>query len=146
MSYVRIDIYKRYSICSAQDERDRKLGSARIEGNTASGFVQFFKGLGERLHEVIEACWTWTGIYDVSQGERRKSALYEIENCSRTSTGTRTGRPVCALIGHQSVRAVDNNWPSLLLRISVNRSNVSRVALPTHVRNTTSSPKQPGVL
>src|SRR5918996_893805 len=65
----------------------------------------------------------------------------QIENCSRTSTGTRTGRPVCAFIGHQSVRAVDNSWLSLLLRISVNRSKVSRVALPTHVRNTTSSPR-----
>ena len=49
-------------------------------------------------------------------------------------------------MGHQSVRAVDNSWPSLLLRISVNRSKVSRVALPTHVRNTTSSPRQAGAL
>jgi hypothetical protein len=70
----------------------------------------------------------------------------EIENCLRTSGGTRTGRPVCAFIGHQSVRADDNSWPSLLLRISVNRSNVRRVALPTHVRNTTSSPMQAGPL
>src|ERR1700758_727537 len=70
----------------------------------------------------------------------------QIENCSRTSADSRTGRPVCAFMGHQSVRAVDNNWPSLLLRISVNRSNLSRVALPTQVRNTTSSPRQAGVL
>src|SRR4051794_19448648 len=70
----------------------------------------------------------------------------QIENCSRTSAGTRTGRPVWAFIGHQSVRADDNSWPSLLLRISVSRSNVSRVALPTHVRNTTSSPRQAGLL
>src|SRR5262245_14132276 len=70
----------------------------------------------------------------------------QIENCSRTCGGTRTGRPLCALIGHQSVRAFDNNWPSLLRRISVNRSNVSRVALPTHVRNTRSSPKPAGAL
>src|SRR5262245_57314145 len=70
----------------------------------------------------------------------------QIENCSRTSADTRTGRPVCAFIGHQSVRAADNSSQSLLLRISVNRSNVSRVALPTHVRNTTSSPIQAAVL
>jgi hypothetical protein len=44
MSCVGIDIHKRYSICSAQDERDRKLGSAQIEGNTASGFRSIFQG------------------------------------------------------------------------------------------------------
>src|SRR5262245_39843122 len=72
--------------------------------------------------------------------------LAQIENRSRTSADTRTGRPVCVFIGHQSVRAADKSRPSLLLRISVNRSNVSRVALPTHVRNTTLSPKQAAVL
>src|SRR5262249_50814650 len=33
----------------------------------------------------------------------------QIENCWRTSKGTRTGRPVCGLMGHQSVLAFDNN-------------------------------------
>lgn len=46
MSYVGIDIHQRYSIFSAQYERVRKLGSAGIDGNTASGFVQFVKGSG----------------------------------------------------------------------------------------------------
>lgn len=32
-----------------------------------------------------------------------------IENCARTSAGTRTGRLVCVLIGHQSVRAFDSS-------------------------------------
>ena len=40
-----------------------------------------------------------------------KTALPEIqiqvENCARTSAGTRIGRPVWALIGHHSVRAFD---------------------------------------
>jgi len=46
MNFVGIDIHKRYSVCVAQDEPGRKLGVARIEGNTASGFAQFFEGLG----------------------------------------------------------------------------------------------------
>src|SRR5262245_18494446 len=81
----------------------------------------------------------------VSDDERERE-LAQIENRSRTSADTRTGRPVCAFIGHQSVRAADKSRPSLLLRISVNRSNVSRVALPTHVRNKTSSSKPAAVL
>src|ERR1043166_1577141 len=70
----------------------------------------------------------------------------QIENCSRTSAGTRTGRPVCALIGHHKVRRSEEHWSSPLLRISVKRSNVSRVALPTHVRSTRSSPRHAGAL
>src|SRR5437879_148882 len=70
----------------------------------------------------------------------------QVENCARTSTGTRAGRPVLVLIGHHRVRAFDNSWPSLLHRISVNRSNVSRVALPTHVRNAIWSPSAAGAL
>src|SRR5882724_4478228 len=65
----------------------------------------------------------------------------QVENCARTSADTRIGRLVRAFIGHQKVRAFDKSRPSRLRRISVNRSNVSRVALPTHVRSTTSSPR-----
>ncbi len=70
----------------------------------------------------------------------------QIENCARTSPDMRVGRLVCAFIGHHRVRAFDKNRPSRLRRISVNRSNVSRVALPTHVRSTTSSPTMAGAL
>src|SRR5205823_349375 len=70
----------------------------------------------------------------------------QVENCACTLAETRTGRPVSVLIGHQRVRACDKSWRSRLRRISVKRSNVSRVALPTHVRSTTSSPSVAGVL
>ena len=45
MNYVGIDIHKKYRVLCAQDERGRKLGEARIEGNSVDGFVQFFKAL-----------------------------------------------------------------------------------------------------
>jgi transposase len=65
MNYVGIDIHKRYSVCAAQDERGRKLGEARIEGNSADGFVQYLKGLGGKSRVVIEACWNWGKLYDI---------------------------------------------------------------------------------
>jgi len=65
MKFVGIDIHKRYSVCVAQDEQGRKLGVARIEGNTASGFAQFFEGLGGESRAVIEACWNWGKIHDL---------------------------------------------------------------------------------
>jgi transposase len=65
MNFVGIDIHKRYSLCVAQDEQGRKLGVARIEGNAASGFAQFFKGLGGPSKVVIEACWNWGKIHDL---------------------------------------------------------------------------------
>ncbi|PYJ18653.1 MAG: hypothetical protein DME96_01480 [Verrucomicrobia bacterium] len=64
MNYVGIDIHKRYSVCVAQDERGRRLGEARIEGNLAAGFAQFFCSLGGKSRVVIEACWNWQAIYD----------------------------------------------------------------------------------
>ena len=65
MKYVGIDIHKRYSICAAQGERGRQLCEARIEGNLASGFVQYLKALGGKSRVVIEACWNWGKIYDL---------------------------------------------------------------------------------
>jgi transposase len=64
MNYVGIDIHKRYSVCAAQDERGRTLMEARIEGNTADGFVQYLKQLGGKSKVVIEACWNWGLVYD----------------------------------------------------------------------------------
>ncbi|HEY5811467.1 MAG TPA: hypothetical protein VIT23_02290 [Terrimicrobiaceae bacterium] len=49
-------------VCAAQDERTRP--EARIEGNSASGFVQYLKSLGGRSRVVIEACWNWGRVYD----------------------------------------------------------------------------------
>jgi transposase len=65
MNYVGIDIHKRYCICAAQNGRGRPLGEARIEGNLADGFVQYFQGLGGRSKVVIEACWNWGKFYDL---------------------------------------------------------------------------------
>src|SRR6266853_1018071 len=65
MNYVGIDIHKRYSVCAAQDERGRLLGEARIEGNSADGFVQYLQGLGGKSKVVIEACWNWGKLYDL---------------------------------------------------------------------------------
>jgi transposase len=65
MNFVGIDIHKKYSVCVAQDEQGRRLGVARIEGNTASGFAQFFKSLGGQSRAVIEACWNWGKIHDL---------------------------------------------------------------------------------
>src|ERR1700730_4927172 len=80
-------------------------------------------------------------------GNRRSLRIAtHVENCARTSAGTRIGRPVCALIGHQSVRAFDKSWRSLSRRISVKRSNVSRLALPTQVRKMILLPSEAGVL
>jgi transposase len=65
MNFVGIDIHKRYSVCTAQDEQGRRLAVARIDGNAASGFAQFFQGLGGDSKAVIEACWSWGKIHDL---------------------------------------------------------------------------------
>lgn len=65
MNYVGIDIHKRYSVLVAQDERGRKLKEARIEGNSAPGFVQFFKSLEGPSKVVLEACWNWGLTHDL---------------------------------------------------------------------------------
>lgn len=69
MNYIGIDIHKRYSVCVAQNEQGQKLGTARIEGNTASGFAQFFQGLGGESKVVIEACWNWGKIHDLIESQ-----------------------------------------------------------------------------
>lgn len=65
MNYVGIDIHKRYSVVCALDERGRKLKEARIEPNSSSGFVQFFKELKGPSKAVLEACWNWGLIHDM---------------------------------------------------------------------------------
>ena len=65
MNYVGIDIHKRYSFASATDEQGRRLGEARIEGNAASGFAQYFQGLKGPSKVVIEACWNWGLLHDL---------------------------------------------------------------------------------
>ena len=65
MNYVGIDIHKRYSVLVAQDERGRKLREARIEGNSESGFVQFFQSLEGPSKAVLEACWNWGLTHDL---------------------------------------------------------------------------------
>ena len=65
MNYVGIDIHKKYSVLCAQDERGRKLGEARIDGNSVDGFVQFFQALGGPSKAVLEACWNWGVTHDL---------------------------------------------------------------------------------
>jgi transposase len=65
MNYVGIDIHKKYSVLCAQDERGRKLGEARIEGNSAEGFAQFFRSLEGPSRAVLEACWNWGVTHDL---------------------------------------------------------------------------------
>jgi transposase len=65
MNYVGIDVHKRYSVLCALDEQGRKLKEARIEGNCACGFAQFFKGLEGPSKAVMEACWNWGLTHDV---------------------------------------------------------------------------------
>ncbi len=89
MNYVGIDIHKRYSVCVAQDERGRRLGEARIEGNLAAGFAQFFRSLGGKSRVVIEACWNWQAIYDRLE---RVEQIESIRNRNRGQSSLLTQR------------------------------------------------------
>src|ERR1039457_7163769 len=60
------------------------------------------------------------------------------ENPARTSALTLVGLPVTALIGHHTVRAFASRHPSLARRSSVCRSNLIRVAAPTHAASSES--------
>jgi hypothetical protein len=44
MQYVAIDLPKRYSVMSALNEQGQRTREAQIDGNSALGFAQFFKG------------------------------------------------------------------------------------------------------
>lgn len=65
MHYVAIDLHKRYSVISALNEQGQRMREARIEGNSAAGFAQYFKSLGDRSQVVIEATWNWGRIHDL---------------------------------------------------------------------------------
>jgi transposase len=73
MQYVAIDLHKRYSVASALNEQGQRTREARIEGNSAAGFAQFFKGLGDRSKVVIEATWNWGRVHDLLE------AIEEVE-------------------------------------------------------------------
>jgi hypothetical protein len=51
MQYVAINLHKRYSVVSALNEQGQRTREARIEGNSAAGFAQYFRGLGEPSKE-----------------------------------------------------------------------------------------------
>ena len=65
MNYVGIDIHKRYSVLSAQDEQGRGLKEARIEGNSAEDYARFFQSLEGPSRAVLEACWNWGLTHDL---------------------------------------------------------------------------------
>jgi len=68
MNYVAIDLHKRYSVASALNEQGQRTREARIDGNSAAGFAQFFHGLGGPSKVVIEATWNWGRIHDLLEG------------------------------------------------------------------------------
>ena len=65
MQYVAIDLHKRYSVVSALNEQGQRTREARIDGNSAAGFAQFFKSLEDRSKVVIEATWNWGRVHDL---------------------------------------------------------------------------------
>jgi transposase len=65
MRYVGIDYHKRYSVLCATDERGQELKRRRINGNSATGFAQFFSDLGQEAKVVMEACWNWGWLHDL---------------------------------------------------------------------------------
>lgn len=65
MNYVGVDIHKRYSVLVAVEERGREVARSRINGNTTSGFAQFFRALTGPSKAVLEACWNWGRIHDL---------------------------------------------------------------------------------
>ena len=68
MIYVGIDYHKRYSVVSAVDQNGQRCAEARIDGNSAAGFAQFFRSLNEPCQAVMEACWNWGYLYDLLDG------------------------------------------------------------------------------
>jgi transposase len=65
MNYVGIDIHKKYSVLSAQDERGGRLKEARIEGHSEEGYARFFRELEGPSKAVLEACWNWGLTHDL---------------------------------------------------------------------------------
>ena len=47
MIYTGIDYHKRYSVACTLDAQGRKLHEARIDGNAAAAFADYFKKLGD---------------------------------------------------------------------------------------------------
>ena len=65
MNYVGVDLHKNYSVLCAVDEEGGRVREARIEGNAAAGFAQFFESLEGPSKAVLEACWNWGLTHDL---------------------------------------------------------------------------------
>jgi hypothetical protein len=52
-------------VLCAQDEGGHKLEEARIEGNGAQDYAQFFRALEGPSRAVLEACCNWGLIHDL---------------------------------------------------------------------------------
>ena len=70
MYYCGIDYHKKYSVVSVVDGSGQSVREARIEGNSRQGFEAFFRGLGGPAKAVVEACWNWSGLYELIEGMR----------------------------------------------------------------------------
>jgi transposase len=65
MNYTGIDWHKKYSVCYTVDEKGKRLGEGKIEGNTATGFAAYFRSLPGPTAVVHEACWNWGKLFDL---------------------------------------------------------------------------------
>ena len=119
MNYIGIDIHKRYSVCATQDEQGRKLGGARIEGNSAVAFAQYLGSFKGPCKVALEACWNWGTIYD------RLEPLPQVEEVV-------VAHPLkTRLIGEAQIKTdkIDANALSTLLRGNF----IARVHVPPKV-------------
>jgi transposase len=142
MNFVGIDIHKRYCVCVAQDEQGRKLGLARIEGNTASGFAQFFERLEGESKAVIEACWNWGKIYDlleslpiISQVVVANPVKTHLIASAQIKTDKIDGNSLATLLRGNLIAAVHVPSKAVRQRKDVLRQRLYWARLRTRIRN-----------
>ncbi len=63
MNYVGVDLHKNYSVLCAVDEEGGRVREARIEGNAAKGFAQFFESLEGPSKAVLQREAVGSGEY-----------------------------------------------------------------------------------
>jgi len=142
MHYVAIDLHKRYSVASALNEQGQRTREARIEGNSAAGFAQFFHGLGGPSKVVIEATWNWGRVHDLLE------AIEEVEEVvlahpyktriiaeAQVKTDKLDARALARLLRADLVARAHIPSPETRRRKEVLRQRVFWVRVRTMVRN-----------
>jgi hypothetical protein len=80
----------------------REIGFPTPNAQRATFNVQLYSSSFSSLSSIF--------VREPSEGDDDdETDSRQVENCSRTSIATRVGRPVRALIGHQSVRAFERS-------------------------------------